>query len=247
MKRKWTEIPFESEKKSSSKDSIHIYVLKLESEKYYVGQTKNIEERLKFHKKGKLSSDWTKLYSPIGVYKSKETTCTQVQDAIKLENLTTIWCMKKFGWKNVRGGDFCTLDEDKLSFLLAINSDLGKEILPVSYSSNLKLERGINYIFTLELEKSKFFIGFTTNIFLAIINEYNGLGSPWTKKHKPLKLHKVYSVDPKSKNPRRQLINSFVIKYMKRYNFKDVRGGDFFDLNPRKHKNKVLNYTDIFK
>jgi predicted GIY-YIG superfamily endonuclease len=226
---------------------IHIYVLKLENENYYVGQTKNIEKRLKFHNKGKLGSDWTKLHSPIEIYKSKETPFTTVQDAIKLENLTTIWCMKKFGWKNVRGGDFCTLDENKLRFLLAINSDLREEILPVSYSPNLKLERGINYIFILELEKRKFFVGFTTNIFLAIINEYNALGAPWTKKYKPLKLVKVYRVDQQSKNPKRELINSFVIKYMRKYDFKDVRGGDFFNIDARKHKNKVLNYTDIFK
>ena len=241
-----TELPFDDNIENKN-DKIHIYVLKLENEKYYIGQTKNIDKRLKFHQKGKLGSDWTKLHSPIEIYKAKETPYTSVQDAIKLENRTTIWCMKKFGWKNVRGGDFCTLDENKLRFLLALNSDLNDEILPVSYSSNLKLERGTNYIFVLELEHRKFFIGFTTNIFLAIINEYNGLGSPWTRKYKPTKLFKSYRVDSKSKNSRRQLVNNFVIKYMKKYDFKDVRGGDFFNLDPKKHKNKVLNYTDIFK
>ncbi len=241
-----TELPLDDNFRNQN-DKIHVYVLKLEYEKYYVGQTKNIEERLKFHKKGKLGSDWTKLYSPIKIYKSKETPFTSIQEALKLENRTTIWCMKKFGWKNVRGGDFCTLDENKLRFLLALNSDLNEEILPVNYSLNIKLERNTNYVFILELEQRKFFVGFTTNIFLAIINEYNALGSPWTKKYKPIKLLKVYRVDSKSKDSRRQLINSFVIRYMKKYGFTDVRGGDFFNLDPRKHKNKVLNYTDIFK
>lgn len=229
------------------KSKIHIYILELEGGNFYVGQTININERLKLHKKGKSGADWTKKHSPLGLYETKETPYTSVQAALKLENRTTIWCMKKFGWKKVRGGDFCTLDEKRLAFLLAINSDLGDDILPVSYSSNIKLIRGVPYIFILELEERKFYVGFTTNIFLAVISEYDSLGSPWTKKYKPIKLHKVYKFDPDNQIPRRKLINSYVVKYMKRYSFKDVRGGDFYNIDPRKHKNKVLNYTDIFK
>lgn len=95
---------------------IKIYVLQLEENKYYVGQTKNSDQRLKFHLKGKLGSEWTKKYKPIKVIEERETEFDKIEDALILENSTTIEYMKKFGWRNVRGGDFCTLNEEKLRF-----------------------------------------------------------------------------------------------------------------------------------
>jgi len=225
---------------------ISIYVLKLEHDKYYVGQTKNLEKRLKQHLKGKLSSDWTKIHKPLSIYKSKETPFSNVDKAMHLENLTTIWCMKKFGWKNVRGGDFCTLDENKLRFLLALNSDLGIEILPVKTLIKSEIKRNTKYIFILRLSQQKYFVGCTTNIFLAIINEYNEMGAEWTKVYKPEELNSIFKIGATSKIPTRELINCFVEKNMIKYGFENVRGGDFFNIDERKHKNKVLRYTRIF-
>lgn len=228
------------------KNNISIYILRLENENFYVGQAIDVEKRLIQHLKGKLSSDWTKMHKPIDIYKQKKTGFNKVEDAIKLENLTTIWCMKRFGWQNVRGGDFCTLDENKLRFLLALNSDIGSEILPIEVSKKYNLTRDKEYIFILELQENKYFVGHTSNIFLAIINEFNGLGSVWTKQYKPVKLLNLYPL-LESKISKRELINKFVEVSMKKYGFKNVRGGDFFNLDERKHKNKVLNYTGIFK
>jgi len=238
---------FDIDNFESNEKRISIYVLKLENDKYYVGQAKDVNNRLKQHFSGKLGSDWTKLHKPVSIYKQKLTQFTTVQNAIKLENLTTIWCMKKFGWQNVRGGDFCTLNSDKLRFLLALNSDLGEEILPIKLANKYILKRGKKYVFILELKDEKYFVSYTTNIYLAILNEYNALGSDWTKKYKPIKLVNLYVIRDSSLVNVRELVNSFVEKNMNKYGFKNVRGGDFFNLDERKHKNKVLNYTSIFK
>ena len=44
---------------------IKIYVLKLEENKYYIGQSKDTEQRKRLHLKGKQGSEWTKKYKPI--------------------------------------------------------------------------------------------------------------------------------------------------------------------------------------
>lgn len=76
---------------------IKIYILKLENEKYYIGQTANVQERFKNHIKGKLSSEWTKLCNPIEIIEVIETRFKNVSEAMFLENSITIEFMKKFG------------------------------------------------------------------------------------------------------------------------------------------------------
>jgi len=96
---------------------ISIYVLKLENDKYYVGQSINVKNRLIAHIKGKLSSEWTKKHKPIQEIEIIETNFTNISEAMFLENSITLKYMKKYGWKNVRGGDFVTLNEEKIRFL----------------------------------------------------------------------------------------------------------------------------------
>jgi predicted GIY-YIG superfamily endonuclease len=226
---------------------IKIYVLKLENNKFYVGQSKNIDKRFSMHVKGKQSSDWTKLNRPIEIIYTLETNFTEIHEAMTLENYTTIKFMKQYGWRNVRGGDYCTLDVERLRFLLCANSDMGKEILPIEVNPNVALLSKTEQLFTLELKGNNYFIGRTNNIKLAILNEYNGLGSEWTKKYKPQKLLSILDVSKYENSRIRSLHNSLVINYMKKHDFRRVRGGDFYKNDERNHKNKVLNYTDIFK
>ncbi len=226
---------------------IKIYVLLLEDNKFYIGQSKNIEKRLYEHQNEKLGSEWTKLYKPIKIIEQRFTPFTEVSEAMLVENEVTLEYMNKFGWKNVRGGDFCTLNEEKLRFLLCANSDLGNEILPIGNPKKFNLNIPGTYLFSLKLIGNKYFIGRTENLKLAIINEYNGLGSEWTKEHKPLELFSIVDITKYDKKIMRNLHNSMVINYMKRFGFDNIRGGDFYKTDSRNHKNKVLNYTDIFK
>lgn len=226
---------------------IKIYILKLENDKFYVGQSKDTEHRLKLHVKGKLSSEWTKLHRPIEFIKIIETDFTETSSAMHLENSITIEYMKKYGWKNVRGGDYCTLDEERLRFLLSANSDLGNELLPIKNPKNFNVNKNGEFLFVLKLQNENFYVGRTKNIKLAILNEFNSLGSEWSKIHKPIELVSLVDITNRETNTIRDLHNSVVIDYMKKYGFQKIRGGDFFKVDTRNHKNKVLNYTDIFK
>lgn len=226
---------------------ITIYVLLLEENKYYIGQTKNYDQRLKFHSKGKLGSDWTKKYKPIRAIKLIKTDLIKTEDALIIENSTTIEYMKLFGWRNVRGGDFCTLDEEKLRFLLTLNSDINDGLIDLKITHNISEYINKECLFALKLEDDNYFIGRTSNIKLALLNELNGLGSEWTKIHRPIELLSVTEIKTNDKNNIRRLHNSYVVTYMKKYGFQKIRGGDFYKTDVRNHKNKVINYTDIFK
>lgn len=78
-----------------------VYVLELENNKYYVGFTGNLKNRIKRHRGKRKSSAWVnkhkfkKIIHLIEV-KNKE------EGKIK-EKETTLNYMKKMGWKNVRG------------------------------------------------------------------------------------------------------------------------------------------------
>jgi len=224
---------------------IKIYVLRLENNKYYVGQTINIEERFKYHLKGKLSSEWTKLNKPIEIIEVIETRFKEISEAMFLENSITIESMKKYGWENVRGGDFTTLDVEKLRFLLCNNSDLGDEILPVLNPKRFNLNYHGVFIFVLKLEMDKYFVGIARNLKLGIIKEYNKKGSKWCEMYKPTELISVKNISKYEKEKYKDLINNEVISIMKETNWKKVRGGDYFEPNEIKHRNKVLHNTTI--
>ncbi len=224
---------------------IKIYVLKLENDKYYVGQTVNVEERIENHIKGKLSSEWTKINKPIEIIEIIETRFKNLSEAMFLENSITIEFMKKFGWKNVRGGDFCKLNVEQLRFLLCNNSDLGDELLPVLNPKRFNLNYHGVFVFVLKLIMDKYFVGIARNLKLGIIKEYNKKGYKWCEMYEPTELISVKNISKHDKEEFRDLVNNEVIQVMKETNWWKVRGGDYFEPNEVKHRNKVLHNTDI--
>jgi len=81
----------------------NIYVLKLMNNKYYVGKTKYINNRMLDHFSNN-GSAWTKKYKPmeiLQIYKN----CDELD-----EDKYTIKYMSKYGINNVRGGIYCRLN-----------------------------------------------------------------------------------------------------------------------------------------
>ena len=82
-----------------------IYVLKLQTGKYYIGKTKNFEQKMKYHFGG-IGSSWTYKYPPVELLEY-----FKMKDKFD-EDRKTIEYMEKYGIQSVRGGSF---SEDKLS------------------------------------------------------------------------------------------------------------------------------------
>jgi len=89
-----------------------LYVLRLEDECYYIGQSRKerIETRLRKHFKGK-GSAWTQLHPPIEIIEQTAMVCDYRGGELQ-ENQKTIEYMKKYGIDKVRGGFFSNCDLD---------------------------------------------------------------------------------------------------------------------------------------
>ena len=84
------------------KKNISVYVLRLQGEKYYVGQSKHPDERIKEHFRGK-GSKWTQMHSPIEVVRVIQTNTSNSRAALEVEKELTVKLMQIFGRENVRG------------------------------------------------------------------------------------------------------------------------------------------------
>ena len=97
---------------------VYIYVLKLKSNKYYVGKTDNPNFRLNDHFDAN-GSEWTKKYKPITIHEIRPD-CDSKDET----NITQEY-MEKFGIDNVRGGPWCriNIDDQKQFIQNMINSE----------------------------------------------------------------------------------------------------------------------------
>eukprot|EP00013_Stygamoeba_regulata_P008676 CAMPEP_0177679326 /NCGR_PEP_ID=MMETSP0447-20121125/29536_1 /TAXON_ID=0 /ORGANISM="Stygamoeba regulata, Strain BSH-02190019" /LENGTH=260 /DNA_ID=CAMNT_0019188495 /DNA_START=108 /DNA_END=890 /DNA_ORIENTATION=+ len=105
-----------------SAEKVWIYVLRLKSDKYYVGKTTMLDQRLRDHFNGD-GPQWTQMYPPINV-----DFATLSEDPSE-ENYHTERYMKIHGVENVRGGMYFKVKHDEilvkaLEFRLKHDSDL---------------------------------------------------------------------------------------------------------------------------
>ncbi len=97
-----------------------IYVLELEDLCYYVGMTsaaKGAKNRLQEHKDSNSgrAAKWCKLHKPISIAKVIKLRDGSYDRAIERENEVTLDHIKRYGAERVRGGIFCSLDNDKFN------------------------------------------------------------------------------------------------------------------------------------
>ena len=81
---------------------VYIYILKLLTNKYYIGKTTNPNFRIESHFNSNGSS-WTRRYKPIEVIKIIPNSDDYDEDKYTLKY------MEQFGINNVRGGSFCEI------------------------------------------------------------------------------------------------------------------------------------------
>jgi hypothetical protein len=84
------------------------------------------------------------------------------------------------------------------------------------------------YIYVLELENNKYYVGKTLNPNLRLDQHFNSSGSQWTKKYKP---KKVLEIIPNCDNFDE---DKYTLKYMEQCGINNVRGGSFCELKLNK-------------
>ena len=91
---------------------INIYVIKCKNDKYYVGRTKYLDERVEDHLTGQ-GSTWTKMNKPIKLLRV-------IKDCDKYdEDKYVLMYMEKYGVNNVRGGSYSQikLSEGQMDYI----------------------------------------------------------------------------------------------------------------------------------
>lgn len=79
-----------------------VYVLELVEEMFYIGSTKDLENRMDEHRDG-VGSEWTSKYPPISLKKSVP--CHTLGEALLVEDAITLWTMAYTKYPScVRGG-----------------------------------------------------------------------------------------------------------------------------------------------
>jgi predicted GIY-YIG superfamily endonuclease len=90
------------------------------------------------------------------------------------------------------------------------------------------------FIYTLQLEEQKYYIGKTNNPQFRLNSHFNSTGSEWTKKYKPIKvLELISNCDDYDED-------KYTIKYMKNYGINNVRGGSFCQFKLCEENKKTL-------
>lgn len=229
--------------RNQSADEIYIYVLLLENGKYYVGQSNDIQRRLRNHFSSSKSVPWTRLHKPIRIYKKYRTGTNNPIMALKQENAQTLECIITYGWRNVRGGDFTQVNDNEHLLGLILNSNLGNHVCPIRVADDIDVNAYDKCVFTLRLEEDMYFVGTTRHLNLAILNELNGRGSEWTKRFKPVELIRAVSVNNDQEFERvhfRELKTVFLEQ-----NYAKVRGGVFKLIHPESHRRMVYNAMQL--
>jgi hypothetical protein len=80
------------------------------------------------------------------------------------------------------------------------------------------------FIYILQLENNKYYIGKTNNPEFRIEQHFNSSGSEWTKKYKPIELIELL---PNCDNFDE---DKYTLKYMEKYGINNVRGGSFCEI-----------------
>ena len=90
----------------------HLYVLKLQDGKYYVGITsKTPEIRMQEHLDGVRVAYWTAKHRPVEIIHTEDLGMIEKSKAEKRENKMVRALMKQRGLNNVRGGDLTSVEE----------------------------------------------------------------------------------------------------------------------------------------
>lgn len=85
---------------------IILYVLKLEHNCWYIGQSRNVEARVRKHKAGK-GAAWTKAHKPLELHEVRRTGLNNDSEVAQLEDELTFDYARMYGYDNVRGGGYC--------------------------------------------------------------------------------------------------------------------------------------------
>ena len=111
----------------------HLYILKLQDGKYYVGITsKTPEIRMREHLNGVRTAYWTAKHKPLKIIYTEDLGNITRRQAEKRENKMVRACMKERGINDVRGGDLTSTEEYVVRFGYIFDKEGWTELMMVT-------------------------------------------------------------------------------------------------------------------
>lgn len=89
-------------------------------------------------------------------------------------------------------------------------------------------------VYVLSCENGKYYVGSTGNIDKRVREHFDGVGSAWTRLHKPIRLLEVVNGADLFDE------DKYVKKYMSKYGIENVRGGSYSQVKLRYYQKQVL-------
>lgn len=228
----------------------HLYVLQLENGKFYVGQAKDPDRRIRKHFNGS-GSEWTRLHSPVKELMRESLQDVDYRTAELAENELVLKLMRQYGFHNVRGGFFANTSVEHVEKNLishghasVVSPSLGNLIdasgaeacygltahpldqLAGSSPTSRHELRGANYgLFVLKLEGEHYFVGYSTKPDVRINRHFAGKGADWTSLHKPIGVLSERSIGFLTESQAAAKATDATAALMRLFGWKKVRGG----------------------
>lgn len=203
---------------------LKLYLLELVNEKYYVGQAANPEFRFSEHVNGK-GAKWTRLHKPLRIRKVQVLSVDSARETMLYENWMTLQAMERFGWQNVRGGDFLEVEANRLQ-------DRIKHIYDFSENKIRYYVRGNRYlfgstedwlVFVLKLENGRFYIGCSKDLGKSLGKHFNGTSIAWTRDNPVISVLEIITIGYDTTNLT-EFKQNLLADYISRYGWDNVLG-----------------------
>jgi predicted GIY-YIG superfamily endonuclease len=174
-----------------------LYLLALQDGKFYVGQSDRPEVRFADHQLG-IGAKWTRLHQPIALAKTRLIEVVDLREAILYENWMTLHYMEKYGWQNVRGGDYLDLEDYRITEKIAHIYDTDTNQIRYFILDCLYLFGATHYwlIYVLELEHGFYYVGSGKRLGKALGDHFGGKTIGWTREHPPLRVAELQIARP---------------------------------------------------
>ncbi len=220
---------------------LKLYLLELADNKYYVGQSDDPEFRFGEHL-GSRGAKWTRRYKPLRIAKIQTVTVESVNDAMLYENWMTLQAMERYGWENVRGGDFLVLETYLLKERLQHIYDFTSNKIKYYVADNRRFLFGGSdnwFIYVLALCNGRFYIGSCQHLGKALGEHFNGKGIAWTRENLVIKVLELIIVKPGT-GSHLELKNRLLLDYILQYGWENVLGGQM----PKRERFLAGNLTE---
>ncbi|MBB6154949.1 putative GIY-YIG superfamily endonuclease [Pseudomonas sp. JAI115] len=218
----------------------YLYVLELENGKYYVGQAKDPDRRIRKHFNGS-GSEWTRMHRPVRELSRQSLDDVDYRTGELAENELVLQLMRQHGYHNVRGGFFANTSSEHIEKNLlshghgSIISDVSSLVdftdgsgLVSNYSSQapMPVMCGADYsLFVLKLEDEHYFVGYSTKPDVRIKRHFAGKGADWTALHKPVEVVTTRSLGFITETEAASKTADATLALMRLFGWRKVRGG----------------------